>query len=80
MDFEIREALDKWIDGEYNMQPYGGTEKQFKGMSRLDAWNKDIRLVGIREPEYEEDLNLMLARSSRYQKIKRNGVYVDIGA
>ena len=79
MDFEIREFINLWIDGDFNMQAYGGTEKQFKNMSRIEAWNKDITNVGVRQPEHEDDLNLMLARSTRYQKVKRNGVYVDIG-
>lgn len=57
------------------MQEYGGKEAKFRGMSRLDVWNKDIKNVGVRMAE-ESDLNLMLMRSTRFQKIKRNGVYV----
>ena len=74
-DFEIREALNDWIDYEFNMQEYGGKEARFKGMSRIDVWNADIKNVGVRMAA-ESDLNLMLMRSTRYQKIKRNGVYV----
>ena len=74
-DFEVREALNDWIDYEFNMQEYGGKEAKFRGMSRLDVWNKDIKNVGVRMAE-ESDLNLMLMRSTRFQKIKRNGVYV----
>lgn len=77
MDTQIREFIDVWADGDFNLQEYGGAEKQFQGMSRLDVWNEDIRHVGVRKAA-EDDLNLMLMRSSRFQKVKRNGVYVDI--
>ncbi len=74
-DYEIREIFDAWIDGEYNLQVYGGSETCYKGLSRLDVWNRtcsEMRKVS------ESTLNLMLMRSTRRQKIKRNGVYVTI--
>lgn len=75
-DFAIREALADWIDGDYNLQPYGGVESQYRTMSRLDVWNQEIE--SIRKAN-AADLNLMLMRSTRLQKIKRNGVYVVYG-
>ncbi|MCM1227887.1 MAG: Mu transposase C-terminal domain-containing protein [Clostridium sp.] len=75
MDHEIRVFIDAWIDGDYNLQPYGGAEPKYKGMTRIDVWNKSIRQVRLAD---EAELNLMLMRSTRFQKIKRNGVYVDI--
>ena len=59
------------------MQEYGGAETKYKGMSRIDVWNMDIKSVGIRKAP-EAELNLMLMRSTRVQKIKRNGVFVEI--
>lgn len=76
-DFEIREFIENWIDYDFNVQEYGGSEAQYKGMSRIDVWNKDIKAVGIRKAA-ESDLNLMLMRSTRIQKIKRNGVFVEV--
>lgn len=76
-DFEIREAIAQWIDYDYNIQAYGGYETKYKGMSRLDVWNKDIKAVGIRKAP-EAELNLMLMRSTRIQKIKRDGVFVSV--
>ncbi|MGN0633940.1 MAG: Mu transposase C-terminal domain-containing protein [Oscillospiraceae bacterium] len=76
-DYEIREFLNDWIDYDFNVQDYGGSESKFKGMSRIDVWNQDIRNVGARQAE-ERDLNLMLMRSTRIQKIKRDGVYITI--
>ena len=77
-DFEIREYLEQWIDFDYNVQEYGGAETQFAGMSRIDVWNREIKPVGVRLAG-ESDLNLMLMRSTRIQKIKRDGVYITIG-
>lgn len=74
-DYEIRDVFDSWIDGEYNCQNYGGSERCFKGMSRIDVWNKTIKEVRQANPN---DLNLMLMSTTRAQKIKRNGVYVTI--
>ncbi|MDE5854153.1 MAG: Mu transposase C-terminal domain-containing protein, partial [Ruminococcus sp.] len=74
-DFEVRETLSAWIDNEYNRQPYGGSECCFKGMSRLDVWNVTIM---ERKEATPDKLNLLMMRSTRPQKIKRNGVYVKI--
>jgi len=75
-DYEIREMLGTWIDGEYNQQPYGGRERCFKGMSRMEVWSNT--LTEIRKPVSEEDLNLLLMKTTRKQKVKRNGVSVTI--
>lgn len=76
-DFEVRELINEWIDGDFNVQEYGGSESRFKGMSRIDVWNQDIKTVGVRKAP-ESELNLMLMRSTRVQKIKRNGVFVEV--
>lgn len=75
MDYEIRQYIDTWVDGDYNLQAYGGSESIYKGKSRIDVWNATIQ--SVRQAD-EADLNLMLMRSTRYQKVKRNGVYVDL--
>lgn len=74
-DYEIRDFLDIWIDGDYNLQQYGGAEPGYKGMTRLDVWNRSCKSVRKANPE---ELNLMMMRSTRFQKIKRNGVYVEM--
>lgn len=76
-DYEIRDFLELWINGDYNIQPYGGYEKRFSGMSRIDVWNSSIKNTAVRMPS-ESELNLMLMRSSKIQKVKRNGVFVNI--
>ncbi|MDE6781618.1 MAG: Mu transposase C-terminal domain-containing protein, partial [Ruminococcus sp.] len=74
-DYEIRSTLNAWIDNEFNSQEYGGSEQKYKGMSRLEVWEKTCPEMRMAT---ESALNLMLMRSTRKQKIKRNGVYVTV--
>ncbi len=76
-DSAVRELLGMWIDNDYNIQPYGGSEKCFKGMSRIEVWNADIKETGVKLAG-EAELNLMLMRTTRVQKVKRNGVFINI--
>ena len=61
-DYEIREVFEKWIDNEYNLQAYGGSETCYKELSRLDVWNKTCSEIQ-KAPEWA--LNLMLMRSTK---------------
>lgn len=76
-DEEVMEILDLYIKS-YNAGEYGGKETKFKGMSRIEVWNQSVNSdrVKFRDVASEEDLALLLARSTRYQKISRNGVFV----
>ena len=76
-DDQIRAALEVLIDGDFNVSEYGGKERKYKGMSRIDVWNESIKYTTFREAK-DEDLSLLLARTTRYQKIKRNGVYIEL--
>ncbi len=74
-DYEVRKILSAWIDNEYNRQPYGGSEHCFQNMSRIEVWESTIT---ERREVTPDKLNLLMMRSTRSQKIKRNGVYVKI--
>ena len=76
-DEEVMELLGLYIKS-YNAGEYGGKEAKFKGMSRIDVWNQSVNSerVKFRDAASEEDLALLLARSTRYQKIGRNGVFI----
>lgn len=76
-DDQIRAALEVLIDGDYNVSDYGGKERRYKGMTRIEVWNESIKHTEYREPA-EKDLALLLARTTRYQRIKRNGVYIEL--
>ncbi len=76
-DLQIRAALDAYIDGDYNVSQYGGKERRYKGMSRLEVWNESIKETTFRKCD-EPNLDMLLKRVSRPQKIGRNGVFVTI--
>ena len=76
-DWQIREQLDILFDGQYNASPYGGYERQFKGMSRAEAWCKSIQRRTLRVCD-ESTLNLLLMRHTGYQTVRENGVYITI--
>ena len=76
-DDQIRAALEVLINGDYNVSEYGGKERRYKGMRRIDVWNESIKHTEYRLAA-EEDVSLLLARTTRYQKIKRNGVYIEL--
>lgn len=76
-DQELRELIPIFIMG-YNSELYGGKEKQYKGMKRIDVWNEAVRSgdVEFRTTD-KENLNLLLRRTTKVQKIKRNGVFIE---
>lgn len=78
-DEEVMEMLALYIKS-YNASPYGGKEAKYKGMSRIEVWNQSVNSdrVTFRDVASEEDLTLLMARNSRYQKIKRNGVFIEL--
>lgn len=74
LDSELRDVVAELIDGIHNMGKYGGPERvKYQGMSRIDVWNATI--VEMRKAS-AEDLNLLLMRTSQYQKVQRQGVYI----
>ena len=76
-DEEVMKILDLYIKS-CNAGEYGDKETKFKGMSRIEVWNQSVNSdrVKFRDVASEEDLALLLARSTRYLEIKRNGVFV----
>lgn len=77
LDSQLRQLVGELIEGGYNEGMYGGKDKAGKGLRRIEFWEQSIRNRTLRKAT-EDDLNLLLARSTRYQKIKRNGVYIEI--
>ena len=75
-DSTLNKTIADLIDGVYNTGAYGGAVAGDRGKRRIDVWNEYIE--EIRKPKNIEDLNLMLMRSTRVQKVKRNGVYINI--
>lgn len=74
-DKTLKEAVYDILEGYFNLQAYGGAVAADRGKSRLQIFNENLHTQ--RKP-VEEDLNLMLMRSSRAQKVGRNGVHLKI--
>lgn len=75
-DFQIKEQIDILLDGQYNASTYNGYEKKrFSGMSHAEAWCQSIKNRTLRMCD-ESTLNILLMRSTRYQKVRENGVYI----
>ena len=75
-DQQIRDLFEIYVNGDYNVAEYGGKEKRYKGMSRIDVCNESIQDTEFRYPA-DGDLPLLLARVSRYQKVNKNGVTIE---
>ncbi len=76
-DEEFKEKVNTLIDGIYNVALYGGCESKFDGYTRIDAWNESIKNTNfVTVPE--DNLNLLLMRSSRLQKVNRSMVHIKI--
>lgn len=74
-DQQLRDIFETLVDGDYNVSDYGGKERRYKGMSRIDVWNDSIKEATFRKAS-ENDLSLLLARTTRYQKVGKNGVSI----
>ncbi|MGP1569252.1 MAG: Mu transposase C-terminal domain-containing protein [Peptoanaerobacter stomatis] len=75
-DSQIRLLINDMVELE-NTAMYGGSERRYKGLSKIEVYNKCVKdsvMIKISESE----LNLMLMRSETIQKVKRKGVKVRI--
>lgn len=72
-DEEVGYALEKYIYDVFNLAPYQGRVRKDRGKPKLQVFEDNLR-VKIVIPE--SDLNLMLMRSSRIQKVGQRGVHL----
>ena len=75
LDSTFTEAVEELLDWYFNQQPYGGEVVADRGKPRQQVYNENLytkRVAGA------EDLNLMLMRSARPQKVGRLGVRLPI--
>lgn len=75
LDSTFTETVEELLDWYFNQQPYGGEVAADQGKPRQQVYNENLhtkRVAGA------EDLNLMLMRSARPQKVTRRGVHLDI--
>lgn len=75
-DEELIGAINDFIEGYYNHQPYHGAVKKNHGKPKIQVYTEN--LIEIRRPRCAEDLNLLLMRSSRPVKVGKRGVHLNI--
>ena len=66
------EAMIKWY---FNMETYNGAVEADKDKCKMDVFYEHL---GTKRTAKPEELNLMLMRSSRPQKVTKRGVHLDI--
>ena len=76
-DLELTEAVEQLLEGYLNEQPYGGAVAADRGKPRMQVYNENLHRKRV--PRSEEDLNLLLMRSTRAIKVDRPGVYLTVG-
>ena len=76
-DEELVEAVDTLINGYFNLKPYSGPIMEDRDLRRMDVYHLRHRDEIVR-PASEEDLSLMMLRSTRPQKVGQRGVHVTV--
>lgn len=74
-DHELVMAVEDALTYYFNEQPYGGSVAADKGKPRIEVYQEHLY---AKRTATEEDLNLMMMRSSRMQQVGRRGVHLTI--
>lgn len=75
LDSTLVDTVETLMDWYFNQQPYGGEVAADRGKPRMQVFNENLHSKRVASAE---DLNLMLMRSARPQKVTRRGVHLDI--
>lgn len=75
LDSTLMETVEELLDWYFNQQPYNGAVAADHGKTRQQVYNEQLHKKRVASAE---DLNLMLMRSARPQKVTRRGVHLDI--
>lgn len=76
-DYEFTKAVEDILDYYMNEQPYNGAVNSDKGKTRMQVYKENLHEKRVAS---ELDLNLMLMRSTRSQKVTRRGVHLTINS
>lgn len=74
-DDEFTKAVEDILEYYFNEQPYSGAVSADSGKTRMQVYRENLHEQRIAS---EFDLNLMLMRSTRSQKVGRRGVHIMI--
>lgn len=77
LDEDFRKQVVNLIEGYFNYQPYNGAVVQDQGKQRIQAFWEHMPET-VKRMASKDELNLMLMRSTRAQKVGRRGVHIDI--
>lgn len=75
IDEQLIEEVNEIIEYYFNYETYGGAVKADHGKRKIDVYSEHYtegRWASV------EELNLMLMRSTRAQKVGRNGVHINV--
>ena len=72
-DNEIIHIVNELIENYFNYEEYNGAVIEDRGKTKLQIYEDNLK---VRRVAAEEDLNLMLMRSSRKYKVGRRGVHM----
>lgn len=75
-DVELMETAELLLDWYFNQQEYHGPVIRDQGKTRMQVYLENLHTKRVAA---EEDLNLMLMRSSRAQKVTRRGIRHKVG-
>ncbi|MDR1629877.1 MAG: Mu transposase C-terminal domain-containing protein [Oscillospiraceae bacterium] len=76
LDESFSETVNTLLEWYFNEQVYGGSVTADRGKTRMEVYAQNLTKQRKASPE---ELNLMLMRSSRAQKVTRRGVHLDVG-
>lgn len=72
---EFIKDIEELIENYLNYEEYNGAVEADRGMKKIDVYNKNLH---TKITATEEQLNLMMLRSTRPQKVTRRGVHLKI--
>lgn len=75
-DSDLIQIVDELMDGYFNQQEYHGAVSKDDGKTRMQVYHDNLHTKRVASID---DLNLMLMRSSRPQKVGRRGIHHKIG-
>lgn len=74
-EVEFTHAVEDILNYNFNLQEYNGPVQADKGLSRNEVYAKNLKEKRVAT---EEDLWLMMLRSTRPQKVGRRGVHITV--
>ena len=75
LDEQFKNEINELIENSFNYMEYGGNVKRDRGKRKIDVYYEYCKFV---RRASKDELNLMLMRSTRAQKVGRRGIHITI--